>query len=732
VTPLNPIRSRTILSCLLSLGLASVPALGSGKKGRDGRPQPATEHRSNQAKPRLEALRAKLAQRKEAPKAATAGIAGQPPPGAPAAGAKTPPPPPPGNPTPPPALPLKAEVKTPAAQAELVLRGWSIRPHADLQGARLRGCDLSLRDLRGIDFRGADLRDARLQGARCEGARFQDALLLGAEIRGAVALDLTGARLHPFFQAQDGDEVGSVSYLEAESRPVEAFGSPRNLVCAPDHQIYWLSGHHPWINCLGPTGRESRILDLDNGFVHGLALDAQDRLWAVGDRTLGSLAPRSPDDPRFDEACSYRKTPNSNAMVPTSITACLDGGLLHSTPKGLYRTLWINGGVTAGTYSLPDGYLTPQTRACLDPPGTSFILYGPDQDKVRCYRLDGAPQFLLDLPGQARIQRMAAGPGKTVWATQRTPADVLEMDPATGQVVFSLRAKGGPQLADPLAIALGPDGAVWFGERGRIGRLDPATGEVRHFPLAADDLPEELVPSRDGRLIFTLAGRNVLGAIRALALPPGPARTEAPTRAWVEPIYRPKEARRKRVTDAQRRDRALGLVLGALATRDLDDGLADEPKPMASAPPKETKEVLAEPGPERSTAAPSPATGPAISRRLAELGVVLTPARTARILAKHGHGAAPGKSQFAAAHSSADGFEALLAKALAETEVGRVLDHSAYNRAGGAVTFCEQENVGCFVDGGHKVPTNRFKVVTRWWSTPDGTCQEVLNAYPIR
>src|SRR3989475_11351582 len=60
--------------------------------------------------------------------------------------------------------------------------------------------------------------------------------------------------------------------------------------------------------------------------------------------------------------------------------------------------------------------------------------------------------------------------------------------------------------------AVAPDGAVWYTGQasGRLGRLDPSTGEVRNYPLRPDNTklpygvgPHGLVADKDGYIWYT-------------------------------------------------------------------------------------------------------------------------------------------------------------------------------------------------------------------------------------
>src|SRR5262249_13177789 len=59
--------------------------------------------------------------------------------------------------------------------------------------------------------------------------------------------------------------------------------------------------------------------------------------------------------------------------------------------------------------------------------------------------------------------------------------------------------------AHPHDPAVGSDGALWFTEQlvSKLGRLDPATGTFREYPLKGDnDGPHGLVADRDGNIWY--------------------------------------------------------------------------------------------------------------------------------------------------------------------------------------------------------------------------------------
>ncbi|MGI5165202.1 virginiamycin B lyase family protein [Spirillospora sp. CA-253888] len=129
---------------------------------------------------------------------------------------------------------------------------------------------------------------------------------------------------------------------------------------------------------------------------------------------------------------------------------------------------------------------------------------------------------------------------KTVWFTSQD-GRIGKLDPATGQVT----AFDPPDAASgtmPGEIIAGPDGKIWFTRPGlgRIGQIDPATGQFTDHPLpTADSKPAGLVAAPDGKIWFTEAAASNIGqldpATGQITEHPLPARLSAPTRIAVAP-----------------------------------------------------------------------------------------------------------------------------------------------------------------------------------------------------
>jgi virginiamycin B lyase len=119
----------------------------------------------------------------------------------------------------------------------------------------------------------------------------------------------------------------------------------------------------------------------------------------------------------------------------------------------------------------------------------------------------------------------------TIWWAGMFANLVGRLNPATGEMrEFKL-----PEGSSPHSIAADAAGAIWYtgNGNGTVGRLDPATGDVKVYrmpdPAARD--PHTLIFDRSGTLWFTLQGSNMVGRlvpstgeIRLIAMPTPNAR----------------------------------------------------------------------------------------------------------------------------------------------------------------------------------------------------------------
>ena len=718
-------RSLTLL--LLLAGCAVPPALASGKGGKQ--PRPGTDRREAQRKRLQDALQAKKA-----------GLA--PPASVPAPSSSS------SSSSPSPASSSSASSPVRRLREPEELRGLDGRRHlpapgADLRGAKLYGANLSGLDLTGADLRGADLTRANLSCALLTGARLEGATVFEADTAGAVGLDLTGAVLHPFATVHPGEAVGTVSYFSTVGPGQAPQDYPRHLTCLGTGTLAWLRGERPEIHTGSPTGLRSVIRMAGDRMGLGLGREASGRLWYFGDTCFGHT--------RLSEV--FAVTAGGQLHMGTfSPTRIKRPALQVRTGAG--DDLWVSLGHTtfhareekmAGRFGLrSDQHVHPQEYL----PGSKVVMTA-NRAGLEFYITEEQPEMVIRtveggvetvrLPRDSRPQRIAAGAGEDVWLTLdgEAPA-IVRFDRATRDCAAFPLAAG----RRPFDLALGPDGNMWFTERGgRVGRITPE-GEIEEFPLRPGCQPLEIVTGTGGRMFFTLHERPRIGAIRALpaegssrgaetvetsfARPEPVKPAPKPSKylkgkerlAWLERCARNAE---ERFALSLQQERALAPELEALEPVGEDDPPEAPEEKTGTHEGKETKEEKKEAG-----------GGDAPASRMEDHGVSLPRRLAGYTLSKHGFGRMKGKSQFSREFSTLRGFLELIGGAV--RGAGGLDPDGEWDGEGRVKTRFRQPGVGHRYDrdSGTLEATDHFVIISARTFNEDTDQFEhvIINAYP--
>src|SRR3954452_14143660 len=69
-----------------------------------------------------------------------------------------------------------------------------------------------------------------------------------------------------------------------------------------------------------------------------------------------------------------------------------------------------------------------------------------------------------------------------------------------------------PRGSHPHDVAPAPDGRVWYTAQvaGKLGRLDPGTGEIEQIPLGSQAAPHGVIVRPDGAPWITDGGQNAI------------------------------------------------------------------------------------------------------------------------------------------------------------------------------------------------------------------------------
>ncbi|GEM_PF-2339983 len=625
---------------------------------------------------------------------------------------------------------------------DLTLRGLHLRAGANLRGADLRGADLRRLDLAGADLRGADLTHASLGGADLTGAKLEGARLFCADIGGATGLDLSGTRRHPFFEIGQDEEVGHVKTLHLGEPGHEDRGQVRNLACDGDGRIFWTRGDDPTLENISVTGLFHAMPANGDTRLHAVVTDSLGRLWTVGDHLVG-LAQTGVGAAVTGAPIRFSTWKKDFPAQPSQVVAGSEGDVWISLSDRAWR---VSHDLATGAFEFRHlGYRHVADAAgslAVSSPGSTDVAFAiPEHGAILFHRGPKEEPCVFGLPPGSRPRRMVQGHGGRIWFVQTGTPGVGEIAANGKGCRVHLLDGTKPQ---PHGIAPGPDGCMWFTDTAgeRIGRI-ASGGPITWFPLPKGSRPLDIVPANDGRMLFTLEGRNAIGSIRAAlhaatTLAPGPvdpmAREAAESNhderkapalpksvetssssstsssSWEVPTYRPRPVQAAKSPSREERhalhQRRVEAAEKALAAR-----LSLEPK---EAP------------------APGPATPPSheldgLLDQLETQDVLLTPGAVRHSLARHG-GASDANGRWAAKWRDPQALAALVARGLlASGAIARVTASD-----GGFQTACESpEAVGTYRDRFGVHPTRWFRVITERHWVEGQELQIVMTAYPI-
>jgi streptogramin lyase len=118
--------------------------------------------------------------------------------------------------------------------------------------------------------------------------------------------------------------------------------------------------------------------------------------------------------------------------------------------------------------------------------------------------------------------QIAAGPDGAVWFTEVVTNKIGRITPYGSISEFTVPTAA----SDPAGITLGPDGNLWFTETGgaHVGRITTA-GAITEFPITAGTAPYYITSGPDGNLWFTeyagnkIAKMTTTGILQEFAIP---------------------------------------------------------------------------------------------------------------------------------------------------------------------------------------------------------------------
>jgi virginiamycin B lyase len=281
----------------------------------------------------------------------------------------------------------------------------------------------------------------------------------------------------------------------------------RDPVQAPDGSIWWAG---MWANLIGridpKTGETVEYTLPPKANPHSVTPDEQGHIWYTGNgnATIGKL------DPRTGMITEY-KMPDPAAKDPH--TAVFD-------KKGnLWFTMQVSNMVGRLVPATGEIKLAKMPRANSRPYGIKIDAEGAPW--VSCngqnclVKIDPATMALREylLPEKSTSRRLDIASDGMIWYVNSSLGRLGRMDPKTGQVK-EWPSPSGPK-SHPYAIAI-IDDAIWYNESAQrpdaLVRFDPATERFQSWPIPSGGVYSGIVrhmrPTREGNLLIHQSATN--------------------------------------------------------------------------------------------------------------------------------------------------------------------------------------------------------------------------------
>ncbi|HET6310641.1 MAG TPA: hypothetical protein VFH00_06515 [Candidatus Nitrosotalea sp.] len=302
-------------------------------------------------------------------------------------------------------------------------------------------------------------------------------------------------------------------------------GSPYGIAVGPDKNI-WITvtavgqGRPDWLGRIGPSGEVTKFQagtqSADGMWTspEGITAGPDGNIWftEAGVGRIGRMTPAG--------ALTEFPIPSGRESSPREIVAGPDGNL------------WF---VESGRFSAiakvtPSGVITEYRYGALDEFSLSAIVAGPDgnlwftQSTTSGSPLKGAigritPNGVITtfaLPEGSRAYGLAAGPDRNIWFTDSGGNTVGRISTAGAIRQFALPRRN----AQPLAIAAGADGRMWFSEGSWIGSIGVTVPEAKlssrvlTFNRSAAPNLRALEITNTGDAALKIAGVAIVGSDR--------------------------------------------------------------------------------------------------------------------------------------------------------------------------------------------------------------------------
>jgi virginiamycin B lyase len=236
---------------------------------------------------------------------------------------------------------------------------------------------------------------------------------------------------------------------------VEWGGRSRDPFVAPDGKVWFVGQAGNYIAYFDPETEGFRRYEIEDGTnPHNLIVDESGMVWYAGNRNgrIGKLDPATGDVEVFM---------TGEARDPHTLVFDGRGGIWFTSQQA-NRVGRLD--MATGEYRLVTPHESPRARP-----------YGIVMDRA------GHP-----------------------WVSLFGTNHVVRIDPETLEITRFEKADEGSRSR---RIAITDDGAVWYGDeaRGYLGRVDPATGEVREFAMPGGGDARPYALTRDDRGVLWIS-----------------------------------------------------------------------------------------------------------------------------------------------------------------------------------------------------------------------------------
>ena len=326
---------------------------------------------------------------------------------------------------------------------------------------------------------------------------------------GILALGMGAALV--FGGAAPGAEVSGLKVTIHEWDVPTKGAHPHDPAVGADGALWFTEQMQNKIGRVDPkTGAfKEYVLKIEDSGPHGLVADSSGNIWFTGNGKgyIGKL------DPHTGAVTEY-KMPDAKAEDPH--TAVFDShGILWFTVQvgNMVGRLDPQTG-KIDLKKMPAGDARPYGIAINGKGVPFFCEFGSN----KMAKIDPQTMAITEykLPESARPRRMAIDAADHVYFTDFESGNLGRLDPASG-VVKMWPSPGGAGSA-PYAIAITPDGLVWYSESGvkpnTIIRFNPRTEQFSRATIpSGGGTVRNMAATADGRVYIACSGVNKVGVI---------------------------------------------------------------------------------------------------------------------------------------------------------------------------------------------------------------------------